>query len=255
MPLVFNKSLNQDNWINAETIPSKSLMSQYSYFFNTTSGNTFKKLTPVLDQVIFDRESKHDLVVLNDKYTSCSSGTENNHKAIGIKTLPIKDDMFQLFTIKVKSVNNGSPMIGFCDRNKIFEQDKLNHCIMWNIHESFIRYYYSNNIELSNKTFYINPFICKGDVLNIAVDRQNNLMWICNNYNWVNLRPNKLDTGVTFIPNGIDIEDPVLYIIPSGWELELIKYEKFKPSYYFDAVSLPVTDWYLVNSYEEGGLV
>ena len=255
MPLVFNRNLNKDNWIIHNNVPSKSLLNQYQYCFNNITKNTFKKMTPDFDQVIFDRESKHSKVILMDDYVTCTSGVNGSHRAIGIKSLPLKKDKFQLFNIKVKSVNNGSPLIGFCDKDKTFKDDKLSQCVMWNINEPFIRYYRNNNIELSNKTFYINPLIFPNDVLNIAIDNENNLMWIGVNYQWTHCRPNKLDTGAIFIPDDMKIEDPVLYVIPSGWEFELIKYEKFKPSYYLDAVSLPVTDWYLVNKYMQEGLL
>lgn len=251
MPLVFNKSLNGNSWLKLnKTPPRDDSYTDYEYFFNTITQNTFKRLTPEFNQVIFDRESKHDNIILMDDYVTCTSGLSGSHKAIGIKSLPLKENLFQLFTIKVKSVNSSSPMIGFCDKDKAFDNGKINHCILWNIHEPVIRYYYTNNIELSDKTFNTNKTIVPGDVLVIAVDNKNNLMWVSTNYKWVNSRPNKLDTGVEFIPKAININNPVLYIIPSGWTFELIKYEQFKPSYYSDAVSLPILDWYLVNKYD-----
>lgn len=252
MPLIFNRSLKNDQWITTSHIPSCYEGKLGDYCFKNTTQNIFKKDIPILDCLVFDKNSKHPDVSLSDDYKICFGGqTSSSLKGSGIKSLPFEQHSRLLFSLRINSTGHGNPMVGFCNEtDDISQSNDIINSVLWNLNEPVLKYFYKGKIYKIEPLFAVYKSIKKDDIINIAIDIEMNKIWYGINYKWSIGRPHLKDPEpLEFLPSYMSGAKPILYIIPSGYEIEIVSYTELKPSLYQEAKSIGIEDWYLDKKY------
>lgn len=255
MPLVFNKSLTKNSWITRETIPNRLEGEEDNYCFKHSSKKIFKKIVPArFTTPILDRESAHSSVTITDDYLTCfGSSVRSPIHGFGVKSLPLKKHNKLLFFFKIKSIGSGYPMIGFCDeKEEVKNTNSIVDSVVWTLTEPVVKYFKYGSIDSFQCVFSEYKQLKNNDIIGIAIDIDKNKIWTSINYVWGIDRPNSVGskTADLFIDSLKNI-DPVLYIVPSGYEIEIIKPKIQIPSLFEFAESEPILDWYLDEVYNK----
>lgn len=256
MPLVFNKSLTKNLWITHPNIPDIKVGDENNYCFNYGSKKIFKKIKPDFKTPIFNRSDKHKNITISDDYLSCTGTVSRSPiSGCGIKSYPlIKHDKL-LFFFQIKSMGSGYPMIGFCDKDsKVDNTTNIIDSVVWTLNEPVVKYFKNGIIDSFQPVFSEYKNIKNNDIIGVAIDIEKNKIWVSVNYKWGIDKPNTIGskTADLFLPYLKNI-DPILYVVPSGCEIEIIKPKIQLPSLFEFAKSEPVLDWYLdeVHNKEE----
>lgn len=242
--LIVHRNLKKTGILSGSDIPSISLGIEDQQYVRLPTQTLFKKIKPVFDTVVFDKNTKPYIIALSETYLSCNGPvSQSDNNGIGIKTIPIITDNMFVIAFKITSVGSNYPLIGFCDKDKSRLDRTYVNTVLFDLKQNRIKYTSPNrhySIQLPRRTI-----VKTNDIVHIAVSKELNQLWVGVNDNWYTSHPNTINTSpYVFINNDMGIAEPTPFVVPNGSVVDIIDYPYVIPTMYTQAKSVSVLDWY-----------
>lgn len=251
--LVVHRNLKKTGILSGNDIPPISIGVEDQQYVRLPTQTLFRKIKPVFDTAVFDKNTKPHVIALSETYLSCNGPiSQSNTNGIGVKTIPIISDNLFVTAFKVTSIGSNYPLIGFCDKDKSRLDTTYVDTVLFDLKQNRIKYTSGSRqycVQLQNK-----PIVKNNDVIHIAVSKESNRLWVGINDNWYTAHPNATDTPpYIFINNDMIIPNPTLFVVPNGAVVDIINYPYTVPTMYTQAISTPILDWYKDGVFKREG--